>query len=184
MYSVVLMAALTTGGETPAFGRHGCHGCYGCYGCCGGCWGCYGCYGCYGCHGCWGCCGGCYGCGGCWGGGYYGGGHRHAYAGTISDVAYARASVTPRDAATIVVDLPSDARLFVDDQPTASTSPRRVFQSPSLGSGDTYSYTLRAEVQRDGKTYQQSKKIFVRAGEETKTAFSELGIMQTARASR
>ncbi|HEV3263342.1 MAG TPA: TIGR03000 domain-containing protein [Gemmataceae bacterium] len=76
MYSVVLMAALATGGSAPAFHHGGCHGCYGgCYGCYGGCYGyyggCYGCYGgCYGCHGCW---GGCYGCyGGCWGGCYGG----------------------------------------------------------------------------------------------------------------
>lgn len=86
MYSVVLMMALTSGGDVPALG-HGCRGgCYGCYGCYGGCHGCYG-----GCHGRrgghhrrHGCCGGCYGCygcgGGCFGGCYgYGccGGHRH-----------------------------------------------------------------------------------------------------------
>jgi hypothetical protein len=35
MYSIVLMAALTTGGETPA-----CHGCWGGWG--GGCCGCWG----------------------------------------------------------------------------------------------------------------------------------------------
>lgn len=85
MYSVVLMMALTSGGEMPALG-HGCcgggYGCSGCYGCCGGghhrghgcCGGGHGCrgghhkHGC--CGGCYGCCGGCYG--GCWGGGYGG----------------------------------------------------------------------------------------------------------------
>jgi uncharacterized protein (TIGR03000 family) len=84
MYSLVLMMALTGGGEVPAFG-HGCcggghhhHGCHGCcggssYGCCGG--GGYGC--CGGSYGGYGCCGGgySYGCsGGGWscGGGYGG----------------------------------------------------------------------------------------------------------------
>jgi uncharacterized protein (TIGR03000 family) len=71
MYSVVLMAALTTGVDVPDFGRRGgCHGCWGgCYGCYGGCYG--GCWG--GCRG--GCWGGCYGCWGGWGGwgGCYGG---------------------------------------------------------------------------------------------------------------
>jgi hypothetical protein len=43
---------------------------------------------------------------------------------------------------------------------------------------------LRAELQRDGQTYQQTKKIFVRAGRETMTSFSELGITQTAQVSR
>jgi len=66
MYSVVLMAALTTTPAVPDWGRRGggCMGCYACSGCYGG-WG----YGCSGCSGCWGCYG--YGCyGGCYGGGY------------------------------------------------------------------------------------------------------------------
>jgi len=73
MYSVVLMAALTTGGETPDIGRRG-----GCHGCQGGCYGgrshgrrgggCCGCGGGYG-----GCYGGGYSCGGGYGGCYGGG---------------------------------------------------------------------------------------------------------------
>ena len=94
MYSVVLMAALTAGGQTAD--HHGCFSCGSCYGGCNGnygidSWNCYGggygnSYGsCWGsCNGCWGsydacwgahsCCGGCYGanwstygCNGCWG---------------------------------------------------------------------------------------------------------------------
>src|SRR4051794_26809302 len=64
MYSVVLMAALTTGGAVADghFGRgHGSSSCFGCSGCYGGCFGCYGsCFGCYG--GCFGGYGGCFGC--------------------------------------------------------------------------------------------------------------------------
>lgn len=67
MYSMVLMAALTTATDMPDFGRRG--GCHGCWGGCYGCWG--GCYGGFG----WGCRGGCYGggWGGCYGGGWGGG---------------------------------------------------------------------------------------------------------------
>lgn len=100
MYSVVLMMALTSGGDTPALGgRGGCYGgCYGSYGgCYGGCYGGgYGCHGGRG-HGCHGgrghgCRGGrghgCHGgrkhggCCGCYGGGYggcYGGGFGGCY---------------------------------------------------------------------------------------------------------
>ena len=55
MYSVILMAALTTSSATPDFGRRGgCHSrCHGCSGSCGG-----GCSGCWG--GGYGCCGGGY----------------------------------------------------------------------------------------------------------------------------
>jgi len=70
MYSMVLMAALTTGIDMPDRGRGGCHGCRG------GCWG-----GGYGMGmGCWG--GGGYGMGmGCWGGGGYGGCYGMGYGG-------------------------------------------------------------------------------------------------------
>ena len=100
MYSLVLMAALTTGGDVPDWGRHGgCYGCWGgCYGCRGGCWGCRGgcwggwggCYGCWGGYSSWGCWGGCYGgCfGGCYGGyvsgGWGGGWGGYVYAPTMA----------------------------------------------------------------------------------------------------
>lgn len=97
MYSVILMAAMTTGApETPSWGW-GCHGghirsvcscngglwlhgggcsgsCYGCYGSgWGSCYGCWGSGGCYGCAGCYGSCyGSSYGDGGCWGSCYGG----------------------------------------------------------------------------------------------------------------
>jgi uncharacterized protein (TIGR03000 family) len=89
----------------------------------------------------------------------------------------------PPNSATLVIELPSDAKLFVDDKPTRSTSAsRRVFQSPSLEPGSKYSYVLRAELERDGKKYQETKKVAVRAGQKTSASFSELGTQQTARA--
>src|SRR5438105_8594780 len=49
MYSLVMMAALSTGTNAPAhWFSHGCHGCFGCNGCYGSCYGCWG-----SCHGCW-----------------------------------------------------------------------------------------------------------------------------------
>jgi uncharacterized protein (TIGR03000 family) len=190
MYSMVLMAALSTSGDVPAFGRGGCRGgwggCYGCCGCWGGGWGCWGgCYGCYGCYGCW---GGGYAYGG-WGSGY---GYGYAYTAPVYSAPVVMTAFAPRiepmmaalppDAARIVVDLPTDAKLFVDGQPTKSTASRRVLQSPRLEPGNRYSYLLRAELERDGRRYQQTKKIAVRAGQEATALFSEPGILQTAQA--
>jgi len=94
MYSMVLMMAMASGADTPAFGHNkGCSGCSGCYGC-SGCSGCSGCHGCsgghklFGGHGCSGSCHGCSGssCHGCSGGSCHGcsggchgflGGHKH-----------------------------------------------------------------------------------------------------------
>lgn len=81
-----------------------------------------------------------------------------AYAGDVS-------SPTP---ANLLVSLPADARLFVDGHETQSTSGERLLTTPDLQPGREYSYTLRAEVTRDGQTQQVSQRVTVRAGEETR----------------
>jgi uncharacterized protein (TIGR03000 family) len=201
MYSVVLMMAMTTGGgEAPALGRHGCHGCGGgCYGCGGGCYGgggggCHGRrrHGCHGCHGCGGGCSGCYGgCygGGCYGGGCYGGGAAWAApaggapvmqggpvrgGGKPERIRKMPRSGLPLDAtpATIVVSLPADARLSVDDVPTTSTSANRVFVSPPLPPGRDYHYALKAEVVRDGQPLTVTRQVRARAGETSRVTLA------------
>jgi uncharacterized protein (TIGR03000 family) len=70
--------------------------------------------------------------------------------------------------ATIIVSLPADAKLTVDDAPTTSTSSTRVLVSPTLEPGREFHYTLTAEITRDGKPQVTSQRITVRAGEETR----------------
>jgi uncharacterized protein (TIGR03000 family) len=72
--------------------------------------------------------------------------------------------------ATILVSLPADARLTVDDVVTKSTSATRTFVSPALETGKEFHYTLKAEIVRDGKTYTAIRRVAVRAGEETKVS--------------
>ncbi|MCI0457735.1 MAG: TIGR03000 domain-containing protein, partial [Gemmataceae bacterium] len=193
-------------------GGHRCHGCYGgCYGCNGGCYGCYGgCYG--GCHGCYGGCHGCYGgCYGCWGGygtystcyGCHGG---YGCYGCYGCAGYAPVQVQPTmpaapatpetvpapkaeekkaaaaNAAKLVVDLPADAQLFVDDQLMKTTSAHRVFSTPTLEPGQTYYYILRVEVVRDGKPQAETKRVIVRAGEVVRATFSERDAITTVKA--
>ena len=227
MYSLVMMAALSTGTNAPAHwfshGCHGCAGCFGCNGCYGSCSGCYGsCHGCWGsCHGCWsislGCrggCNGCYGsyagcygcygsCYGCYGAGCYGGAGYgspgHGSPGYGGDRAWGTApgamppamdmrpaEPLPRPEkksdtkpfgtpqARLIVELPADAKLYVDDRLMKTMSARREFHTPSLIPGQTYYYILRAEVERDGQKHMQTKQILVRAGEEVRTSFPEL----------
>jgi uncharacterized protein (TIGR03000 family) len=68
-------------------------------------------------------------------------------------------------AATIVVNLPADAKLIVDDRATTSTSAVRTFATPELEQGKEYYYTLTAEIVREGKTLTSSQRVAVRAGE-------------------
>jgi len=169
MYGVVLLAALAGTAELPDCHRGGRHGgCGGGGGYGGGCG-----YGGYG--------GGC-GAGGCgYAYGGYGGG------GCPGGVCYGLPTATGgvlvlADApATIVVTLPEDAKLAIDDNATTSTSGNRVFVTPSLPIGQEYHYTLKAEVMRDGKATTVEQTITVKAGEETRI---ELTLPATGVASR
>ena len=70
--------------------------------------------------------------------------------------------------ATLVVTLPADAKLKIDDTATTSTSATRVFVSPTLNPGQEYHYQLTAEVVRDGQKVTTTKQVAVRAGVETR----------------
>lgn len=74
--------------------------------------------------------------------------------------------------ATIVVNVPADARVFVNDKATTSTGMVRRYVSNNLEAGYSYTYTLRAEMVVDGKTVTETKIIKVRAGETTDLAFA------------
>jgi uncharacterized protein (TIGR03000 family) len=223
---MVLMAALTTGGQTPDWCHHsscggyncGCYACWGCGGChgytCSGCYGGYGsgygCYGCYSgwgnwgnygysyytcfgsCYGCYGC-HGCYGCGGCWScnGGYGCGVSPYAPSyispGTVmppADGTKKEEGGTSIDSnrARLVVEVPADAKLFIDDQPMKSTTGTRVFNTPTLERDQTYYYELKVEVARDGVTHSETRKVLVRAGERARAVFTETGIVAAAKA--
>jgi uncharacterized protein (TIGR03000 family) len=69
--------------------------------------------------------------------------------------------------ATIVVSLPADANLKIDGTATTQTSGTRHFTTPTLAAGQTFVYTLTAEVVRNGETLSSVQKITVRAGEQT-----------------
>jgi len=231
MYSVVLMAALTAGAETPtAWGhRHGCHGyvasgCTGCYGACYGCYGGYrvlgagGCHGAFSCYGgtyltaCYGSCQGgysgyynplgCHGCYGCYG--CYGCQGYTPMAGPSPAIVYpavpagpvAPPAVKPRESvpppkgetgalpakATMVVELPADAQLYIDDRLMASTSENRTFSTPILEPGQAFYYIVRAEMVRDGKAMTETKRVIIRAGDEVHASFADKEAVTAARA--
>jgi uncharacterized protein (TIGR03000 family) len=197
MYSIVLMAALSGSGDLPAFGhRGGCCGCNGGYscGCCGN-YGC-GCEGgghrrghrhrggcgCCGQTSC-GCCGntnscGCCGASACCSSGCEPAeateGEHHERKGPskkepekIGKPKEGKKATRGPAPATIIVSLPANAKLTVDDTVTKSTSATRVFTSPALENGQEYLYNLKAEVVQNGKTITLAKQVAVRAGNET-----------------
>jgi len=76
-------------------------------------------------------------------------------------------SSTSAAPATILVTLPADARLTVDDTATSSTTGVRTLITPPLEPGKDFQYTLKAQINRDGKELTTEKQISVRAGQQT-----------------
>lgn len=177
------------GGRGGLFHRNrGCNGCYGgctgnscngCYG--GGCWGGHrhsrhsGCCGNNAC-GCTGSTGGCWGStGGCWGGSGCWGGQPMAAPMTAPQGQPAHPETAPAPkpggsamapaVGTIVVSLPADAKVNFDGVATSSTSDVRRFSTPELAVGTVASYTLTAEVVRDGQKLSTTRLVTVKAGE-------------------
>ncbi len=224
MYSVVLMAALTTGAASE-----GCHWGGGCHGCWGGGWGgCHGCYGggyggCYGggySHGCWGCYGGgyynyaCYG-GGClgWGSGgaYMGGGYGvygcagcyggwSCYGGGYSCVGgyYSPYHVMPgapggpgmpgapggeklpppngkdeQSRAKVIIDVPQNAKLYIDGQQMADKSGKRTFVTPPLQGTQTYYYDIKIVTTVNGQAREESTRVILRQGDVVAATFPQ-----------
>jgi len=238
MYTVVLMAALSTTPSTQAWHRaRGCNGCScggyaSCYsGANGGGWGCYGCYGyghpwsaaswtsgsygngvfgpgAYG-HGVYGTHPAGYGCAGCHGaysgGSCYGHPSQHAVTtpappsmplapegrpetkpGKTYEEAPLPKPPIPKSGeqarVKVIIDLPADARLFVDGQPMKGTSSRRMFQTPELIPGQTYYYELRAEIERDGQIITANQRIILQPGRDVAASFADLGQRRDATA--
>jgi uncharacterized protein (TIGR03000 family) len=203
MYSVILMAALTTNtADAPAWHRHGgsCYGGIGLhsghYSSCMGAWG--GCSGCYGGYG----AGACYGCMG-YGGGYgqpYGGWYGYgapapAYTPSGNPMTVpappgtppATGPVTPEKPpvspsarlgsygapAKLVIEKPVDARLFVDNIPVAADTASKTFTTPELSPTQAYYYMVRIEMTREGKPVTETRRVIVRAGETATETFRE-----------
>lgn len=72
--------------------------------------------------------------------------------------------------ATIFVSLPAEAKLSIDGAVTTSQTATRVFVSPALENGKDFSYTLSAELVRDGRTITTTEQVKVRAGQETRVS--------------
>jgi len=114
-------------------------------------------------------------CLGCLGSGYYGTARSNynpspARTGTGAET---KESALPAKA-ILTVELPADAKLYIGEQLMTSSAATRSFSTPELEPGRSYNFTLRAEAVRDGKTFRESKKIVLRAGEQFQTSLTNL----------
>jgi uncharacterized protein (TIGR03000 family) len=82
-------------------------------------------------------------------------------------------AANPQGGALLLVKVPAGAKLFLDDQPTASQgkSERTIF-TPTLQPGAKYSYNLRVEYQVGGTTYSQTRQVSFQAGQTVEVNFA------------
>ncbi len=86
--------------------------------------------------------------------------------------------------AKLVVEVPADAKLFIDDVQLKAAPGVRSFNTPTLEVGQSYYYMVRVETIRDGKPVSQTRRVIVRAGEIARADFRSLlsETVQTAQA--
>ena len=171
------------GGGWGCYGGGYGYGCYGGgYGCYGGGWGCYGGgYG-YNCHGCYGSAYNCYGCyGGCYGVGYtpYHSTPAVQYGAPVQAAPVQQAVPVEKSSSTkparsnLVVELPENAKLYVDGQLMKSTSAKRTFVTPELDANQTYFYDLKAEFERNGQTVNVTGRVTIQPGQDVVASLTE-----------
>ena len=168
MYTAVLMLAMTTGADTPDFGRRGCNGCSANYS--------YGCHG--GCHSGYssGCCGG-----GNYRSGYYSNysylprtyyASGYYYSNGVAQVPSVESRPSfyfdpnqPSPAMIRILVPNPEAEIWFDNAPTSQRGMERMFSSPVLEPGK-YKYTIKARWMESGRPVEQERNVEVRPGGE------------------
>lgn len=86
--------------------------------------------------------------------------------------------------AIVSIDVPADAKVYIDGNLMKSTGEKRVFQTPELVSGKAYFYDVKAEVIRDGKPVVQDQRVVIRPGSDASASFANLGVADPSIATR
>lgn len=81
------------------------------------------------------------------------------------------ASILSTGRALLSVDVPEEARVFVNGVATATPGSHRTYASSGLSIGTEYTYQVRVEVERDGQIVSLDRTITLRAGEEHNEVF-------------
>jgi uncharacterized protein (TIGR03000 family) len=159
MFSAVLLVAMSAGGESAAYGRHGGGHHHGHHGH----WGHHRHHGHWGHH---------HGHHHHWSHrGHYRHGHVYYSHGGYSGYVYETAPVQTYGTvvasgapAKVIVQVPEGARLTVDGEASTSTGTVRTFETPALPSGKVYSYEIKAEYEHDGAPVTVKRTVRLEAG--------------------
>ena len=82
-------------------------------------------------------------------------------------------TMTDRSAAILVVKVPADATVYLVDQKMTLTGTERRFRIPLADPGKDYTYPIRVEVVRDGKTLVSRSEQKIRGGQRFEVVVAE-----------
>ena len=92
----------------------------------------------------------------------------------VPEFEVAKANPSVSAPAKLTVELPAEAKFFVDGVLTKGEGTQRNFHTPELPHGKTFFYDLKAEVTVEGKLVVESKRVLVRGGEDITETFPKL----------
>jgi uncharacterized protein (TIGR03000 family) len=83
-------------------------------------------------------------------------------------------ATTPVDSRSIqlTINVPEDARVIINDRPTTTEGGERTYVVRGAQAGTSYTFVVRAEFDRDGRTSTETKEIVLRAGQSSALAFN------------
>ena len=73
--------------------------------------------------------------------------------------------------AILGVSVPHDALVFINGKPTTSVGARRGYISSELKPGYTYKYVVRVQIEREGRTLEDTREVVLRAGDNVTVVF-------------
>jgi uncharacterized protein (TIGR03000 family) len=76
--------------------------------------------------------------------------------------------------AKLVVEVPANAKLFIDNRPVLAAAGVQTFNTPALEAGQAYFYMVRIERMRDGQPVSETRRIIVRAGQVARADFKKV----------
>lgn len=86
---------------------------------------------------------------------------------------YNRKDALSRDSALLLVKVPAEAKVFINDQLTVSTGADREYVSRDLLSGPQYKFVVRAEFVHNGRTASENKTVQLTAGQTANLDFTQ-----------
>jgi uncharacterized protein (TIGR03000 family) len=82
--------------------------------------------------------------------------------------------------ALLTLNVPEDAKLFVDGRSFSLPRGGRTFTTPALEQGKKHFYELKAQVVRDGAVQTETRKVYIEPGQHLEVDFKQLSDLRTA----